>query len=227
MHIDPGVVDGAKLMLSYSTAAGVVGYTAWLAWGMLRQARLPELMLRSMVAMCLVFCFFEVLPHYKVGVSEVHLIMGAAIFLILGAAPAAIGLASGLLLQGLLFAPADLPQYGMNLTTLLVPLFALNALSRQMVPAGTPFGQMSYQQCLVLSAAYQGGVIAWVAFWALYGQGVNAASLAGVAQFGSAYLPVILIECGVCTAWLAMGRHWPGLVDSRLFGGAFSRVTQA
>ena len=39
------------------------------------------------------FSFFEVLPHAPVGVSEVHLILGSTLFLILGAAPAAIGLA--------------------------------------------------------------------------------------------------------------------------------------
>ena len=36
-----------------------------------------------------------------------------------------LALALGLLVQGLFFAPFDLPQYGMNVTTLLVPLFAL------------------------------------------------------------------------------------------------------
>ena len=49
--------------------------------------------------------------------------------LIFGAAPAAFGLALGLLLQGMFFVPSDLPQYGMNVTTLLVPLFAIGALA--------------------------------------------------------------------------------------------------
>ncbi len=42
---------------------------------------------------------------WPVGVSEVHLILGTTLFLMLGAAPAAIGLAAGLLVQGLFFAP--------------------------------------------------------------------------------------------------------------------------
>ena len=41
-----------------------------------------------------------VLPHFPVGVSEVHFILGSTLFLLFGAAPAAIGLALGLLIQG-------------------------------------------------------------------------------------------------------------------------------
>src|SRR3546814_15679750 len=84
------------------------------------------LALRSVATTALVFSFFEVLPHYPVGVSEVHLILGSTLFLIFGAGAASIGLAAGLLLQGLFFAPFDLPQYGINVTTLLVPLFAVS-----------------------------------------------------------------------------------------------------
>ena len=58
------------------------------------------------------FVVFEILPHWPVGVSEVHLILGSTLFLVVGAAPAAIGLAAGLLFQGLFFAPFDLPQFG-------------------------------------------------------------------------------------------------------------------
>ena len=38
MHIEPGVVDGAKMALAYTTAAGAAGYTAKLAWDELRRA---------------------------------------------------------------------------------------------------------------------------------------------------------------------------------------------
>ena len=47
-----------------------------------------------------VLTFFQLLPHPPVGVSEVHLILGSTLFLVLGAGPAALGLALGLLLQG-------------------------------------------------------------------------------------------------------------------------------
>jgi hypothetical protein len=51
---------------------------------------LHALVLRSIVTTALVFCFFEVLPHYAVGVSEVHFIFGALLYLIFGSGPSAI-----------------------------------------------------------------------------------------------------------------------------------------
>jgi len=133
MHIEPGIVEGAKLTLSYATAVGVFGYTAKQALNAIRQDGIARLGIRSLIAALLVFSFFEVLPHYPIGVSEVHLILGSTLFLMFGAAPAAIGLALGLLVQGLFFAPWDLPQYGMNVTTLLVPLFALSAIAHRYI----------------------------------------------------------------------------------------------
>jgi hypothetical protein len=78
-------------------------------------------------------------------------------------------------------APADLPQYGMNVTSLLVPLLAVHALAAKIIPANTAYTDVSYAQALKLSTAYQGGVVAWVAFWAFYGAGFGAENLANVA----------------------------------------------
>ena len=111
-----------------------------------------------------------------------------------GAAPAAMGLALGLLAQGLLFAPFDLPQYGMNMTTLLVPLFAVSALAKRVITPNTAYVDISYRQALVLSTTYQAGVIAWVGFWAFYGAGFGAENMANVMTFGAAYTLVVLIE---------------------------------
>lgn len=216
MHIEPGVVDGAKIVLSYVTAAGAVGYGAKLALDTIRQDGALALAARSLIASALVFCFFQVFPHHPVGVSEVHLILGSTLFLILGAAPAAIGLAAGLLTQGLFFAPADLPQYGMNVTTLLVPLFALSAVARRLIPAHTAYKDVSYKQALALSTAFQGGVVAWVAFWAVYGQGVGADNLAQVGAFGAAYLTVIAIEPVLDLAVLAVAKTLYRFRDSML-----------
>jgi hypothetical protein len=80
--------------------------------------------------------------------------------------PAALGLALGLLVQGLFFAPFDLPQYGMNVTTLLVPLYAMSLLARKIIPEKTAYKDVKYLQALALSTAYQGGIVVWVAFWA-------------------------------------------------------------
>lgn len=194
MHIEPGVVDGAKLVLSYATAAGAAGLAAKMAWDTISKDGFLSFGLRAALSTLAVFIFFEVFFTYPVGVSEVHLILGATLYLVFGAGPAAIGLALGLLAQGLFFAPADLPQYAMNVTTLIVPLWAVAALAKRIIPAGTAYVDLRYRDVLALSAMYQGGVVAWVAFWAFYGQGFGAENLAAVGTFGIAYMTVIILE---------------------------------
>ncbi len=195
MHIEPGVVDGAKIFLSYGTAAAAFGLAAKMARDTIKNdGGVAALAMRSVATTGLVFCFFEVFPHYPVGVSEVHFILGSTLYLIFGAGPAAIGLAGGLLLQGLLFAPFDLPQYGINITTLIVPLWGVSLLAKRIIPARTPYVEVTYLQALALSTAYQGGIIAWVTFWAFYGGGFGAENLVAVGSFGAAYLTVIILE---------------------------------
>ncbi len=217
MHIEPGVVDGAKIVLSYGTAAAAFGLAAKMAGNTIRNdGGFIALITRGVVATALVFCFFEVFPHYPVGVSEVHFILGSTLYLIFGAGAAAIGLAAGLLLQGLLFAPFDLPQYGINVTTLLVPLWGISLLAKRIIPARTPYVEVKYWQALSLSTAYQGGIVAWVAFWAFYGSGFGAANLAAVGSFGVAYMTVIIIEPLADLAVLAMAKTLAPLSRSRV-----------
>ena len=194
MHIEPGVVDGAKLFLSVATAGVACVLTAKATLDAVRAHGLRPTLFRTLIATLIVFCSFEVLWHHPVGVSEVHLILGSTLFLLLGLAPTAIGLSIGLLIQSVFFAPTDLPQLGMNVTTLLVPLFALAALAPRIVKPSTAYIDLSYRQTLKLSLIFQGGVVAWVAFWTLYGQGVNTTTLSGLATFASAYSVVILFE---------------------------------
>lgn len=225
MHIEPGIVNGAKLLLSYGTAAAAGGLTLKFAADSVRAGGVASLVARAVLAAVATFGFFQVLPHYPVGVSEVHLILGSTLFLLFGAAPAAIGLALGLLAQGLFFAPTDLPQYGMNLTTLLVPLFGLQLLARRIIAPGTAYVDLTYRQALSLSVAFQGGIVAWVAFWAVYGQGLGAETLASVATFGAAYMTVVLLEplvdLGVLAGAKALrGLRDSGLVTPRLFSAA-------
>ena len=215
MHIEPGLVAEGKIWLSYATAAGAGAYTLKLAWSAIGDRGVASLAVRSVCATALVFMFFEVLPHYPVGVSEVHLILGSTLFLILGAAPAAIGLGLGLLIQGLFFAPFDLPQYGMNVTTLIVPLLAVKAVATRVVAADTPYVELKYWQALTLSTTYQAGIVAWVAFWALYGQGLTMANASAIFAFGGAYMLVIVLEPLVDLAVLAGAKAINGLRRSR------------
>jgi len=225
MHIEPGIVSGAKMALSYATAAGAVGYSTKLVWETAKERGLVSMAARSILATGLVFSFFQILPHYAVGVSEVHLILGSTLFLILGSGPAAIGLAVGLLLQGLFFTPFDLPQYGINVTTLLVPLFAMRVLAGKVITPNTAYVDLTYRQAVTLSTAYQGGIVTWVAFWAFYGQGFGAQNIAAVSSFGAAYMLVVLIEPLIDLAVLATAKTLhnlgkTGLVTPRLFQAA-------
>ena len=225
MHIEPGLVDSAKITLSYATAAAAIGYAIKLVPETLRVQGIVSFAQRTVIATVLVFSFFEVLPHVRVGVSELHLILGSTLFLLFGAAPAACGLALGLLAQGLLFEPADLPQYGMNVTTLLVPLFAIRALAERVIPGKSAYVDLRYGQALALSTAYQSGIVAWVAFWALYGAGFGAQNLAAIASFAASYALVIVVEPLADLAVLAVAKSLRdviagGLVTRRLHHAA-------
>lgn len=221
MHIEPGLVDGAKIALGYATASAAGATALYHVTKATRDSGIASVALRSVIATVGVFIFFEILPHFPVGVSEVHFILGSTLFLILGAGPAAVGLAMGLLIQGMFFAPLDLPQYGMNLTTLLVPLFALHELAKRVIAPGTAYVDLSYRQVLALSTVYQGGVVAWVSFWAVYGAGFGAESLAAIGSFGLAYMAVVLIEpiADLAILGIAKARKGQGspLVTPRLY----------
>jgi ABC-type Co2+ transport system permease subunit len=216
MHIEPGIVDGTKIVLSYATAVAAGGYAVKLAVDTAREQGIASLAVRTAVTTALVFCFFEILPHFSVGVSEVHFIFGSTLFLIFGAAPASLGLALGLLLQGIFFVPTDLPQYGMNVTTVLVPLFAINALAARIIARDTAYVDLRYGQALSLSTAYQAGIVAWVAFWAIYGGGLGADNLASIATFGASYAMVIFVEPLVDLGVLALAKSLRGVLDGGL-----------
>lgn len=194
MHIEAGVVLGTKMILSYATAVGVVGMTAKLALENIKENGALALSLKSLLATIAVFIFFQVFPHFAVGISEVHLILGTTIFLVFGVAPALIGLALGLLLQGLFFAPFDLPQYGINITTLMASMLILNLAVSKIIPKGVAYKDITYTQMLKMSVVWQGAIISWVAFWAFYGQGFGAENLTAVSSFAGAYILVVLIE---------------------------------
>jgi len=222
MHIAVGVVEGTKMVLSYATAAASVAFLAKQAWTELAEKGIVSLVTRSLITTLLTLGFFEGLPHQPVGISEVHLILGSTLFLIFGLAPAGIGLSAGLLIQGLFFAPFDLPNYSINVTTLLVPLFAMAVLARKVIPEYIAYKDLKYSQTLKLSASYQGGIIAWVAFWALYGQGFDAENLSSVLRFGAAYTSVVLLEPVVDLSVLAGAKAVhkikdSGFVTTRLF----------
>ncbi len=226
MHIEHGVVEGAKLLLSVATAVGSVGLMGKMALESVKNdGGVSALAARTVASTLAVFVFFLVLPTFPVGVSEVHFILGSTLFLLFGGGAASIGLALGLLAQGVFFAPFDLPQYGMNVTSLVVPLWAVNAIARNIIAPNTAYVDLTYKQTLALSTAFQGGVVAWVTFWAVYGQGFGAENIAAVASFGAAYMLVIVIEPIFDLAVLFAAKsiraaHTSPLFGARLHGAA-------
>ncbi|MEM6307624.1 MAG: hypothetical protein AAF701_06540, partial [Pseudomonadota bacterium] len=98
-------------------------------------------------------------------------------------------------------------------------------LADRLIPTDRAYVDLNYTTVLKLSALYQGGVIAWVAFWAFYGQGVGAETFAAVGTFGLAYMTVILIEPIADLAVLAgakaiRGAKIAGLFTQRLYATA-------
>jgi len=208
MHIEPGVVEGAKLFLSYATGAASVAVAGKLALGSIRDdGGAARFLGRTALASALVFSFFEVLPHMPVGVSEVHLILGSTLFLIFGAGPAVMALILGLLTQSLFFAPTDLPQFGMNVTTLVMSLVALREIARRVIPANTTYVDLGYGQVVRLSLVFQSVTVSWVAFWVVLGQGISVATFGHIATFGIAYMAVVLVEPLIDLAVLATAKN--------------------
>ena len=223
--MEPEIVQGTKIVLSYGTAAVSFGIASKIALENIQKSGVLAMAVKSIITTFLVLMFFEVFPHQPVGVSEVHLILGSTLFLIFGAAPAALGLAFGLLIQGLLFSPFDLPQYGMNVTTLLMPLFAMSYLAKKIIPENIAYKDIKYADALKLSVIFQSGIITWVAFWALYGQGFAIENLTSVFSFGAAYMSVVILEPLIDLAVLAGAKTLNSLqnssfVENRLYNSA-------
>jgi len=194
MHIEPGVVSGAKMFLSYMSASVSFGVATKVANENIKENGLVSFVLKTIIATAIVFSCFEILPHYPIGVSEVHLILGTTIYLIFGFAPALFGLSFGLLIQGLFFAPFDLPQYGINVTTLMASLIILHFSAKKIIPKNIAYKNISYTQLLKLSIIWEGSIVSWVTFWALYGQGFSIENLYNIIIFDFAYMSVIILE---------------------------------
>ena len=222
MHIEPGVVNGAKIGLSYLTGAAAIALgLKLLIQRMFNSTSVLVTAVRCLITTIFVFSFFEVLPQYPLGVSEVHFIFGATLFLFFGAGATAFGLVAGLSLQGILLAPSDLPQLYINISTLLFPLFAVSYISTKIIPANISYTDLKYRQVISLTGIYQGGIILWVAFWCFYGQGFNQETLYNVGIFSLAYSTVIGIECLLDVGLLATlksykKRSLPSVFNQRL-----------
>lgn len=182
------------MVIGYATAAGVVSLTTLSLFKEVLKGQIGRVLGASLVVTLLTFLSFEVLLHPTVGVSEVHLILGSSMLLLLGVVPTAIGMMAGLALQGFVVSPSDLPQFGMNVTTLLASFFATAFIAKRFIPSRYRYVDLSYKDVVKLSLLFQGSIVTWVSFWVILGQGASVSTLQSIGAFGLAYLAVIAIE---------------------------------
>ena len=90
-------------------------------------------------------------------------------------------------------------------------------LAKKIIPENVAYKDLAYAQVLKLSLAYQGGIVSWVIFWALYGQGFTNENLMAVTSFAGAYMLVVLIEPLIDLAVLAVVKTANRLKESSLF----------
>jgi ABC-type Co2+ transport system permease subunit len=179
MHIEPGYVSATKIVLANIAAIGMLGSQS------LQLVRQPQLMVRTLLA-AVFFSVFMQMFHLQVGPSELHFVGAMPIYLTLGFVPTLIGFGLGLLLQGLLFNPADLVHLGINFLSLAVPLALLHAT------LGKRVQKLDIKTILKLDAAYYSGVTLMVGFWLSIGE--VATPLAAWAAFAASYISLVLIE---------------------------------
>ncbi|MCW5658167.1 MAG: energy-coupling factor ABC transporter permease [Burkholderiaceae bacterium] len=179
MHIEPGVLAAGKIAAANAVAFAVVASAAWLA------VRQPALLLRTLLA-AVFFTLCMQSFFVKVGPSELHFVGAMPMYLALGPVPTLLGFALGLVLQGLLFEPADLPHLAVNTLSLALPLLAVHAAF------GRRLARVNLGAVLRLDAAYYAGVTVMVGFWLSIGE--VATPWGEWARFAASYLAVVALE---------------------------------
>jgi ABC-type Co2+ transport system permease subunit len=185
MHIEPGLVAPAKVLIANVSAIGLLGFYARV---LIRQ---PADLIRTLLA-ALFFSVFMQGFHLSVGPSELHFVGAMAMYLTLGFLPTLYGFALGLLLQGLVFDPIDLPHLAVNSLSLILPLLAVHyGLGRRLREAA--HGQrIGWGTIVKLDAAYYSGVTLMVGFWLALAE--VATPFAAWATFAVSYLAIVAIE---------------------------------
>lgn len=189
MHIEPGIIAQAKVIAANVGAAGVLlAYTKDLI-------KNPADIVRMLLA-AVFFSLFMQAFHVQVGPSELHFVGAMVIYLTLGFVPTLIGFAVGLLLQGVLFNPLDLPHLAVNSLSLIVPLIAVHyTLGRKLREQA-----ITWKNILKMDAAYYSGVTVMVGFWLAMSN--VATSFSAWAAFASSYL--VLVACEPLLTYAAL-----------------------
>ena len=185
MHIEPGLVAPAKVLIANVSALGLMGFYAR---GLIKQ---PADLIRTLLA-ALFFSVFMQGFHLSVGPSELHFVGAMAMYLTLGFLPTLYGFALGLLLQGLIFDPIDLQHLAVNSLSLILPLLAVHySLGRRLRDAAQG-KRIGWATIVKLDAAYYSGVTLMVGFWLTLAD--VATPFAAWATFAASYLAIVAIE---------------------------------
>lgn len=200
MHIEPGFIAQAKILMANVAAGGVLlGYFRHLV---LR----PANVIRAVIA-ALFFTVFMQSFHMPVGPSELHFVGAMVMYMTLGFVPTLFGFAAGLLLQGLVFNPGDLLHLGVNSLSLIVPLIAVHfGLGRRLREQGLA---IAWSDILKLDASYYAGVTAMVGFWLTIAEVTT--PFAAWLAFATSYLAIIVIEPVVTYAGLRLLKRYEHL----------------
>lgn len=185
MHIEPGVLNAAKIVYANAAAAGAV-----LSQGR-ALLRAPYLIGATLLAAFFFSILMEVY-HVKIGPSELHFIGASLIYTVFGFVPTMLGFALGLLWQGLLFEPGDLVHLGVNALSLIIPLIATHALVGRHFFASENKTAISWIAIVRFDALYYAGVVAMVGFWLSLGEQQTA--FTAWLTFALAYAPLIFCE---------------------------------
>lgn len=189
MHIEPGIIDAARLAGANLAAAGLLATQARIL------IRAPQQIMQQVVKTILAALVFSVLMqvwHFSVGPSELHLIGATTVYLLFGFVPTLLGFGLGLLMQALLFEPQDLLHLGVNTLSLGLPLVAMHASFGRRLFKVDCAERFTLMRVLRLDATYYAGVAAMVGFWLMLSTGQ--ASGTDWARWALAYLPVFLLE---------------------------------
>lgn len=184
MHIEPGILNAAKVLYANVTAI------ATLAAFSPKLIKRPDNLIKTLLAAAFFSVFMEVF-HLPIGASELHFVGASAVYFMFGFIPTLFGFAIGLLLQGLLFEPQDLVHLGVNSLSLILPLIAAHGLlgRRFFTEDGR---SIRWAEVVKFDAVYYTGVVAMVGFWLSLGE--EPTPLSNWALFAVSYLPLVLCE---------------------------------
>ena len=184
MHIEPGVLNAAKVL--YANVTAIATLAAFSPKLIIR----PDNVIKTLLAAAFFSVFMEVF-HLPVGASELHFVGASAVYFVFGFIPTLFGFAMGLLLQGLLFEPQDLVHLGVNSLSLMLPLIAAHGLrGRRFFSEGGR--RIRWAEVVKFDAVYYTGVVAMVGFWLSMGEELT--PLNNWALFAVSYLPLVLCE---------------------------------